>query len=217
MASAAISAGASLLGGIAGGKGASKAAKIQAAAYQKGIDEQQREFGVVQANNQPYMQAGTTGLDAYLNLLGLGSGGSVGQASAISNLQASPLFTSQYQQGLDAINQSAAATGGLRGGNNALSESNFGANLLSSVIQNALGNYGGLISTGQAAASGTNSAALSTGNNISNLLGQQGSANATAAASPYAAFQQALSGIGSSGVFSGNTNAYGINGVGNIW
>lgn len=202
MATAAISAGASLLGGIAGGKGASKAAKIQAAAYQKGIDEQQREFGVVQGNNKPYMDAGTDALSAFLNLIGLGTGGAAGQQTAINGLKTSPLFTSQYDQGLDAINQSAAATGGLRGGNNALNESNFGAALLSSIIQNQLGNLGGIVNIGQSAASGTNSAALTTGANISNLLGQQGSAQAVGAAAPYAAFQQALGGIGNA--FGGN-------------
>lgn len=202
MASALISAGTSLLGGIAGGKGASKAAKIQAAAYQQGINEQQREFGITQQNFAPYLAAGNSGLNAYLNLLGLGQQGAAGQQSAIDGLKASPLFTSQYNTGADTILQNAAATGGLRGGNTQNSLADFGSSLLSSVIQNQLSNYGSLINTGQATAAGEASAGQNYANAVSSLYGQQGNANATAAAAPYAAFQQAIGGIGSA--FGGN-------------
>lgn len=198
MASAAIGAGASILGGIAGGKGASKAAKTQAAAYQKGIDEQSREFGITQQNFAPYLAAGNQGLGAYLNLLGLGSNGAAGQQSAIDALKASPLFTSQYNTGADTILQNAAATGGLRGGNTQNSLAQFGSGLLSNVIQNQLGNYGGLISTGSGSTSTLGSLGQQNANAISGLLGQQGQANGVAAAAPYAAFQQALGGINSS-------------------
>lgn len=197
IAAAGISAGASLLGGITSGKGAAKAAKINAAAYQSGINEQHNEFNTVQANNAPYMAAGTTSLDAMLNLLGLGSGGTTGQQTAIDALKTSPAYTSVYGSGLDALNQSEAATGGLRGGNGALAESNFGATTLQNIIQQSLGNYGGLVSTGQAAAGGTNSAALSTGANVANLLAKQGTAQGTAAASPYGSLASILNGVGS--------------------
>lgn len=178
LAAAGIAAGGSILGGITGGKGAKAAAKIQAQAQQAAIAEQRNEFQTIQGNEQPYMQAGTTGLNAYLNLLGLGSQGAAGQQSAIDALKASPLFTSQYKTGEDTILQNEAATGGLRGGNTQNSLANFGASLLSQVIQNQLGNYGGLVGVGQNAASGTNTAATNTGNNISGLLTQQGNAQA---------------------------------------
>lgn len=170
----AVSAGASLLGGITGGKGASKAAKIQADAYKQGIAEQQREFNTIQGNNAPYMAAGTSGLDQLLTLLGVN--GSPGQQSAIDALRNSPLFTAPYQTGQDTILANASATGGLRGGNTEDALSRFGADLLNQVIGNQTGNLFNLTQIGQAAASGTNAAALSTGNNISNLLSQQGNA-----------------------------------------
>jgi hypothetical protein len=196
LAAAGIAAGGSILGGITGGKGAKAAAKIQAQAVNNGIAEQRNEFNTIQSNNQPYMAAGTTGLDAVMNLLGLGSQGTTGQATAIANLKSSPLFTSQYGQGLDALNQSLAATGGLRGGNGALSESNYGSSLLSSVIQNALGNYSSLVNTGQAAASGTNGAAASSGAVISNLLTQQGNASASGVLGASNSFQNTLNSLG---------------------
>jgi len=195
LAAAGVSAAGSLLGGITGGKAAENAAKTQAAAYQKGIDEQHNEFATIQGNEQPYMQAGTTGLAAYLTLMGLGSGGATAQQSAIDALQSSPLFTSLDKSGTDALLQTAAATGGLRGGNTQAALYNNRASLLSTVIQNQLGNLGGLINIGQAGAAGTNAAATNTGTAITNLLGQQGGALASGTLGQANAWQNALNGI----------------------
>lgn len=195
-AAAGIQAGASLLGGISSKKEAKKAAKIQAQAYNNGIAEQRNEFNTIQANNQPYMKAGNEGLSSLLTLLGLN--GAPGQQSAIDALQASPLFTSQYGTGVDTILANAAATGGLRGGNTENSLARFGSDLLSSVIQNQIGNYGNLTQVGQAAASGTNSAALGTGANISNLLTQQGNAGAGNTLGQSAITGQTINNIGQS-------------------
>lgn len=211
MAQAAVAAGASLLSSIAGGKGASKAAKIQAAAYQKGIDEQQREFGITQQNFAPYLAAGDSALGSTLDLLGLGSGGADGQQSAIDALKASPAFTSLYRQGNDTILQNASATGGLRGGNTENSLANFGSDLLAQVIQQRLGNLGGLVSVGSGSTSTLGGLAQNNANSISTLLGQQGNANATAAAAPYSALQGFLNSIGGNAK-SGNGLLSGISG-----
>lgn len=193
-AAAGIQGAASLLGGISSKKGAKSAAKIQAKAYEQGIAEQNREFNTVQQNNAPYMAAGNTALSSLLTLLGLN--GTSGQQSAIDALKASPLFTSQYKTGNDTILADAAATGGLRGGNTENSLADFGSQLLSSVIQNQIGNYGGLVGVGQAAASGTNAGALSTGANISNLLTQQGNSSAANTLGQSAITGQTINNIG---------------------
>lgn len=211
MAQAAIAAGASLLGGITGGKGASKAAKIQAAAYQKGIDEQRRQFDVTQQNFAPYLAAGDSALGSTLDLLGLGAGGNAGQQSAIDALKASPAFTSLFRQGQDTILQNASATGGLRGGNTGNSLANFGSDLLAQVIEQRLGNLGGLVNIGAGGVGQLGGLAQNNANSIANLLGQQGSSNATAAAAPYAALQGFISQLGGnsgglSGLFSGNSS-----------
>lgn len=209
---AAIMGGSSLLSGIAGGKGAAKAAKITAQAYQKGIDEQNREFGIIQGNEKPYMDAGLGGLSGYGDLVG--TNGSAAQQTAIAALKASPLYTSLFRNGQDTILQNAAATGGLRGGNTQSALANFGSDLLSQVIQNQLGNLGGLVNTGLSAASGTNTAAMNTANQVSDLLGKQGGAQAMGAAAPYGAFQQALGGLSSAfgNYFDGNANG-GVSGA----
>ena len=197
LAAAGIGAAGSLLGGITGGKGAAKAAHIQAQSAQAALNQQQAQFNTTQANEQPYMAAGTTGLNAYLNLLGLGSGGATGQQSAISALQASPLFTSTYKQGEDALLQNEAATGGVRGGNSALDQSSYGANLLNQLIAGQLGSYSGLANTGQAAASGLANAGQANSSAISSLLTQQGNANAAGVLGGANSLTNAFNNIGS--------------------
>lgn len=209
MASAAIGAGASLLSGITGGKGASAAAKTQAAAYQKGIDEQAREFGITQQNFAPYLAAGNKGLGSILDLLGLN--GNDTQGSAIDALKASPAFTSLFNTGVDTINQNAAATGGLRGGNTQNSLANFGSGLLSTVIQNQLSNLSPLVATGAGSAGTLGGLGQQNANAISDLLGKQGNANAISAAAPWATLSGIFSNIGGNAK-SGNGLLSGISG-----
>jgi len=194
-AAAGISAGASILSGIAGGKGASKAAKVQAKAYQQGIDEQRRQFDITQGNFQPFLEAGTGALSGVGDLLGL-NGGTV-QSSAIDALKASPGFTSLFDTGADTILQNASATGGLRGGNTQNSLAQFGSGLLAQTIQQQLGNLGGLVGVGSGAAGSLGSLGQNNANSIAQLLGQKGSAQAAGTAAPYAAFASTVNGLGS--------------------
>lgn len=206
---AAIGAASSILGGITGGKGAKKAAKIQAAAYQKGLDQQQAQWEQTQQNFAPFLQGGTQGLEAYLGLLGLRGSGLQGQM--INDIKGGPEFASLYDTGADTILQNAAATGGLRGGNTQNSLAQFGSGLLSSLIQQRLGNYGGLISVGSGAAGNLGNLGAQNSAQASQLLAQQGGANATAAAAPYAALQGIFNSIGGN-ARSGNGLLSGIQG-----
>lgn len=190
MAQAAIAAGASILGGVSGKKGAKKAAKIQAAAYQKGIDEQARQFNITQQNEAPFLEGGTAALDPMMALLGLKGGTS--EADAISGLKASPAFTSLYDTGADTILQNAAATGGLRGGNTQNSLAQFGSGLLSQVIQQRLGNLGGLVSLGSGTAGTLGQLGQAKANAQASLMGQQGGAQASGVLGQSMALQNML-------------------------
>lgn len=213
MAGAVIGAGASILGGITGGKGAKKAAQEQAKAQQAALAEQQRQFNTTQANFAPYQQAGTQALGGIQDLLGLR--GSDVHNDAIEALKNSPAFQALYNQGSDAILQNGAATGGLRGGNMQNSLANFGANTLATTIQQQLANLGGLVQTG-AGATGQ------LGGLSQNYAGQQaqtqsmlGNANATAAAAPYAALQGVINQLGGQFGGRGNTGLSQMLGQGN--
>jgi len=107
-----------------------------------------------------------------------GEAGKAAQQQAITALQDSPQFQALQQQGENAILQNASATGGLRGGNVQGALAQFRPALLSSLIDQQYSRLGGLTSIGQNAAAGVGNAGMSTGTNVSNLLGQQGAARA---------------------------------------
>jgi len=192
-AQAGIAAGASLISGILGGKGAKKAAAAQTAAYEKGIAEQRRQYDTSRADFMPYMEGGGAALGSSLDLLGLN--GAEAQQAAIAQLKGSPGFTSLYDTGQDTILQNSAATGGLRGGNTQNSLANFGSGLLSTVIQNQLGQLGGIASLGAGATGQVGQLGANSANQISGLLGQQGNAKASGIAGQYGAWLSALGGI----------------------
>lgn len=173
----AISAGGSLLSGVLGGKGAKKAAEAQAAAYQKGIDEQSREFDATQARFKPYNDFGLASMGQLSDFLGLN--GNDKQGSAIDALKQSPAFTSLFNTGQDTILQNAAATGGLRGGNTQNSLANFGANLLGQVEQNQIGNLTNGVGIGSGTVTTLGNLGQQNANSISQLLAQQGNAQAS--------------------------------------
>lgn len=168
---------ASLLGAVIGGKGAKKAAQQQAAAYQKGIDEQHREFDASQARFQPYNDFGLSSMGHLSDLLGLN--GNDKQGIAFDGLKSSPGFTSRYNTGVDTILQNGSATGGLRGGNIQNSLANFGSNLLGDVYNQQVGNLTNGVGIGSGTVTTLGNLGQQNANSIASLLGQQGNAQAS--------------------------------------
>ncbi len=168
--------GATVVSGIAQSRSARKAAEVQAGAAAEGIDEQRRQFDVVQELLAPYVQGGEQAFQAQQALLGLGGAGQ--QQQAISAIEQSPLFQAQVRQGEEALLQRASATGGLRGGNIQAALAQFRPAMLQQQIQQQFANLGGLAQYGQASAARTGAGAQAAGTNIANLLGQQGAAMA---------------------------------------
>jgi hypothetical protein len=117
------------------------------------------------------------------------------QAAAIEQLKKSPAFTSLYDTGQDTILQNAAATGGLRGGNTQMGLAKFGSNLLATVIQNQLSNLGGLVNIGAGTAGQLGSLGQANSSAISNLLSQQGNANASGVLGSAWAQQNMINGL----------------------
>lgn len=180
---AAAVAGSTLVGGYLSNKSqtkaADKAADAQTQSAELGIAEQRRQFDQVQQLLSPYVNAGTGALSGQQDLLGLN--GMPAQQNAIGGIQQSPQFGALMQQGEDAILQNASATGGLRGGNTQAALGQFRPQLLAQLIDQQYQRLGGLTSVGQNAAAGTGNAGMATGNNITQLLGTQGQAQAGAA------------------------------------
>ncbi|TGB34404.1 hypothetical protein [Burkholderia thailandensis] len=128
-----------------------------------------------------------------------GANGIDAQQAAINGLKSNPLYTNSMNLGQQSILANASATGGLRGGNTIASLGYLPGQVLSNVMQSQIGNlgaslngssgllagygnqisqYGNLINVGENAAAGTGQAAMQTGNNITNLTGQIGAAQA---------------------------------------
>jgi hypothetical protein len=219
--------GATLVSGLAQADAAQSAAAAQAGASEAGIAEQRRQFEAVQKLLEPYVTAGTgaigqlqpfqqAGAQAFQQQQAIaGLLGPEAQRQAISQIESSPFLQSQIQRGEEALLQRASATGGLRGGNVQAALAQFRPQMLQQAIEQQYGRLGGfagaglgvseaLYRGGQASAAGQASQAQALGSNISNLLAQQGAAQAGAEIAQGRAFGAIPAAIsGGLGIFSG--------------
>lgn len=194
--------GATLVSGYMQGEAAKDAASTQAGASQAGIEEQRRQFDVVQKLLEPYVTGGTEAFKQQQALVGVQ--GPEAQRAAISDIEQGPAFQALTEQGENALLQRASATGGLRGGNVQAALAQFRPQILSQLIEQQYGQLGGLAKFGQASAAGTGAAAQETGANVAQLLAAQGAATAggqMAAGKAFASIPSAIS--GGLGIFSG--------------
>lgn len=151
----ALGAGAAVLSSDNQASAAKSAAQTQASAANQAAQIQQTEFNTTTANEAPYLQAGNTSLNALMTQLGLGPGGTgTGpltqsftpyQAPAPfnfnpQNLQNTPGYQFQLQQGEQAITDQASAVGGVGGGNTLKALTTFGQGLAGTEYQNAYTN-----------------------------------------------------------------------------
>lgn len=182
---------------------ANTAADATTSAANAGIAQQQSQFAAIQKLLSPYVTTGTNALGSQADLAGVN--GNDKQAAAIAALQASPAFTSAQKLGENRILANASATGGLRGGNTQAALAQFNPALLASTINDQYSRLGGLSTMGQNAAAGVGNAGMATGNNVTNLLGQIGSAQAGQALAGGRSDLTAINGFGSAlGQFWGN-------------
>lgn len=165
-----------MLGAGMQAKAQKSASATEAAAAQAGIDEQRRQFDLVRGLLQPFVAGGTSAFGQQLDLAGVS--GADAQRTALQAIEQGPEFAALTRQGENAILQNASATGGLRGGNVQGALAQFRPQVLSGLIEQQYGRLSGLSSIGQNAAVGVGNAGMQTGQNVSNLLGQQGAARA---------------------------------------
>jgi hypothetical protein len=167
----------SFLGGNSEKKAINKATDQQVAAFNRGIDEQARQFDTTQANFAPYREIGGKGLSGLGDLIGVNGGAP--QQSAIDQLLASPYYQSLYRNGEEALLQNASATGGLRGGNTQRSLADFGADTLNQTIQQQLASLGGLAGMGMGATESVANFGQNKANAVTQLLSNIGGAQAS--------------------------------------
>jgi hypothetical protein len=172
--SALVSVGTTIIGGKMQGDAAEDAAAVQAGSAEAGIAEARAAREQMRQLLMPYYQAGIPAMQQQQAFLGLQGPGA--EQTAIAGVQNSPTMQAMMQQGENAILQNASATGGLRGGNVQGALAQFRPQLLAQEIENRYARLGGFTSLGQNAAAGVGNAGMQTGQNIGNLLQQQGAA-----------------------------------------
>lgn len=107
-----------------------------------------------------------------------GINGKDAQQAAINDIANSSQFIELAKQGEQGMLQNASATGGLRGGNTQAALAQFRPAMLQQLINDQYAKLGGLTSIGQNAAAGVGNAGMQTGQQVSQLLQQQGAAQA---------------------------------------
>ena len=194
--------GSAVVGGVIQSESAKDAAAAQTQAADMGIEEQRRQFDLMRELLSPYVEAGDASLMQQLALGGFS--GPEAQREAISRIEQGSEYQSLVASGEEAILQNASATGGLRGGNTQSSLAQFRPQVLSSLINQQYSRLGGITSLGQQSAAGVGTAGMQTGQNIANLYGQQGAAQAGSALAQGQAFGNV---IGSLGQYAGGVSS----------
>ena len=202
----AIPAAASLIGGSIAARGASQAASTQAEAANRAAELQaqsaekaqalQKEmFDLQRAGQEPYRQAGLTGQNRLMELLGLGGApsaagyGKYAQDFSMADYQADPGYAFRLNEGMKQLAGAARARGGAVSGNTMMGAQKYAQGLASNEYQNAYNRYqqnrtnqlqplGNLMASGQSAASNQGQAAGQYGTNVGNLITGAGNAMA---------------------------------------
>ena len=189
--------GAGLLGGLMSSKGASSAAQTQADAANRAADLQRQTYQEQTALNAPYREAGLTGQNRLMELLGLGGNtgaagyGRYAQDFSMKDFQQDPGYAFRLAEGTKALDRSAAARGGLLSGGALKAATRYGQEMGSQEYQNAFGRYqtnranqlqplGNLMSSGQAAANQQAGQAGQYGSNVGNIYQSQGNVQGNA-------------------------------------
>ena len=201
-------AGASVVGGLIGASGARSAASAQSDAALRAGDIQKQQFEQQMALQEPYRQAGLTGQNRLMELLGLGENvgaadyGKYSRDFSMADYQADPGHAFRLSEGMKQLKHQAAGRGGLISGQTMKGLQDYAQNLASQEFGNAFNRYqtsranqlqplGSLMSSGQAAASNQAGAAGQYGVNAGNAYmtagnayaaGQLGQANTLAGA-----------------------------------
>lgn len=192
---AAIQAGAGLIGGLAQAASQRQAASAQSDAAQRALDMQKSIYEQQSALNKPFYQAGVTGQNRLMDLLGLGSNttgadfGKYAKDFSMSDFQADPGYAFRLSEGQKALDRQAAARGGLISGGALKAAARYGQDIGSQEYQSAFNRYqtnranqlqplGSLQNIGQSAANQQSGALGNYGVNAGNLLTQQGAAQA---------------------------------------
>lgn len=183
--------GAGLLGAGASIYGAKKASETQqnaaaqaAAVQQQAMAYQKQNYDKASDNLDPFIKGGQGANNLLQSFYGIGGDPALG-ASALARFQQSPDYTFALRGGSDALDNSAAAKGGMISGNQIRAQTEYGAGLATQNLQNYLTRLSGMSQQGLTAGgylgqigTGTGSQVGASSNNIGNSIMAGGTAEA---------------------------------------
>jgi len=230
----AVVGGSAVIGGVSQSRAASKASRAQQQAADQAAQLQREMFERQVELNEPFRQAGITGQNELLRLLGLGGDaasagyGSLGRNYTMADLEMDPGYGFRLSEGMKALDRTAAARGGLMSGAALKAAGRFGQDMASQEYMNAfnraqalkgerLGALGSLYGAGQAAAQQVGNAAGQYGVNAGNLMMQAGQARASGYIGQANAISNALGqAAGAYGMFGGGRSSSSGGGMANM-
>ena len=184
--------GAGLASGLIGASAANSAANTQAGADRYGEDLQNQQFEETRSDQQPWRDAGGTAIGQLSDLTK--QGGQLGPDAKFtgSDLYSDPSYKFRLDQGLQAVQRSAAARGSLASGGTLKGVNDYAGNSASQEYGAAYGRWNndntntynrlaGIAGLGQQANSSTAQAGSSAANAESSLASQVGQAQAAGA------------------------------------
>jgi hypothetical protein len=177
MAASLLAAGLTVGSSIYGASQANKAAKTQQRAAQEAAQLQQRNYRDFEALNQPAIQGGTQARNALLNAVGLN--GAEAQRQYFQNFETDPGFQQSINQGIQAIDRSAAARGGLNSGRTLKSVADYTTGrYLNEAFNNRMNRLTDLSNAGQNAINAQGQLGANTATGMGNNLITAGNAQA---------------------------------------
>lgn len=232
------SVGMGLYGASENRKASSQAADAATRANEQAMALQRQMFDEQKAMSAPYREAGVTGQNRLMELLGLGPNtgaaeyGKYGRDFSMADYQADPGYAFRLSEGQKAIDRSAAARGGTQSGAALKAAARYGQEAGSQEYGNAYSRYqtnrtnrlaplGSLMTSGQNAAANAGAAAGNYGTSAGNLMSQsgvnQGNALLAAQRSNTSAYGDIAKTIGSTDFSKFNLNTAPWIGGGSVW
>ena len=168
-----VPAAASLIGGSMQAGAAENAANTTAAATRDQIALQRKMYNENVARQKPFYEAGVNALPGYVS--GIQRGGELVAGPTMSQLQFDPGYAFRLTKGLEALDKSAAARGGLLSGNQLRGVTQYGQDLASQEFGNAYNRFIGEQATRRNALAGL----VGQGQTTANTIGNAGSTYAS--------------------------------------
>ena len=209
-----VSAGVGAIGSVVSGIGSSKASNAQQQAAQQAYQGEQDFKNTNTQNYSPYMQAGSTAIGQISQNEQNGTG--FAAPFTMANFMSNPGYQFQLQQGQNAVNSSAAATGGVLNGGTEKALAQYTTGLANTTYGDAYNrylatsnqSYNQLMGTAQLGESATSTLGAQNGaatTQAGNFLTQKGNAQAAGDIGVSNAINSGLSSLGNAG------QAYAIN------